>query len=82
MGGKRQTAIVASGFGTRCISGKSLAKGSRGKGITPNNSTLSMLAVSKPVFKASLWTIVTLFKFAFFNFLETTWISKARVTFK
>gem|GEM_PF-5117681 len=71
-GGNSQTAMVPPGFRTRCISGNSLSKGSKGKGITPNKSTMSTHAACNSVFTASFWTIRTLFKFSFLTFSATT----------
>ena len=72
LGGNSHTARVPSCFNTRYISGKSRSNGNKGKGITPNNKTLSMLAVSNPVPRASRFTIRTFFKSACFTFFDTS----------
>ena len=71
-GGKSHADKVAPGLSTRYISGNNLSNGSKGKGITPNNKTLSMLSFSSPVFRASFCRIRTFFKSAFCTFLATS----------
>ncbi len=71
-GGNSHTDMVAPSLSTLYISGNNLSNGSKGKGITPNNKTLSMLSVSSPVFRASFCIIRTLFKLAFCTFLATS----------
>ena len=69
--GHNHTDKEPSGFSTRCISGKSWFNGNKGKGSTPNNSTVSILAVSKPVSSALHFITCTFFKLAASTFFDT-----------